>query len=360
MNSQRWKQHHNRERGRKRRSSQSQRSSGINEVQWARRLVHHALLAVVVRVLHGVELVHERGLASLGVNLRVVAGGGRTVTSTSGTGGGVRVTSLEVTLALADALTEGLATSGVRAGQASAGGVRAGKTVAVGAVGAVGVGGVRASEAGAGGDTGGRGVGATNSAGLTLEAVVTLLAASQDTTLLLKVGHGDGGKSRGSVVLGGVVVNLVDGDSRVDNMRLNGLLVDNRLDGLVDVVVDVLTADGGCNRLRVHGLDLGALVSELGSLSSETLLNLGVIAVLERTVLDGGKVVVVLLGENLAVLDGLDGGVVVVLVNLLVDGGLDLLVLLELMALVGDSRGDLLVDGGVVVAGAGPEDDSQY
>ena len=357
MNSQRWKQHHNRERGRKRRSSQSQRSSGINEVQWARRLVHHALLAVVVRVLHGVELVHERGLASLGVNLRVVAGGGRTVTSTSGTGGGVRVTSLEVTLALADALTEGLATSGVRAGQASAGGVRAGKTVAVGAVG---VGGVRASEAGAGGDTGGGGVGATNSAGLTLEAIVTLLAAGQDTTLLLKVGHGDGGKSRGSVVLGGVVVNLVNGDGGVDNVRLDGLLVDNGLDGLVDVVVDVLTADGGCNRLRVHGLDLGALVSKLGSLGSETLLDLGVVAVLERAVLDGGKVVVVLLGENLTVLDGLDGGVVVVLVNLLVDGGLDLLVLLELMALVGDSRGDLLVDGGVVVAGAGPEDDSQY
>lgn len=357
MNSQRWKQHHNRERGRKRRSSQSQRSSGINEVQWARRLVHHALLAVVVRVLHRVELVHERGLASLGVNLRVVAGGGRTVTSTSGTGGGVRVTSLEVTLALADALTEGLATSGVRAGQASAGGVRAGKTVAVGAVR---VGGVRASEAGAGGDTGGGGVGATNSAGLTLEAIVTLLAAGQDTTLLLKVGHGDGGKSRGSVVLGGIVVNLVNGDGGVDNVRLDGLLVDNGLDGLVDVVVDVLTADGGCNRLRVHGLDLGALVSKLGSLGSETLLDLGIVAVLERAVLDGGKVVVVLLGENLTVLDGLDGGVVVVLVNLLVDGGLDLLVLLELMALVGDSRGDLLVDGGVVVAGAGPEDDSQY
>ena len=347
MNSQRWKQHHNRERGRKRRSSQSQRSSGINEVQWARHLVHHALLAVVVRVLHGVKLVHERGLASLGVNLRVVAGGGRTVTSTSGTGGGVRVTSLEVTLALADALTEGLATSGVRAGQASAGGVRAGKTVAVGAVG---VGGVRASEAGAGGDTGGGGVGATDSAGLTLEAIVALLAAGQDTTLLLKVGHGDGGKSRGSVVLGGVVVNLVDGNGGVDNVRLDSLLVDDGLDGLVDVVVDVLTANGGCNRLRVHSLELGTLVSKLGSLSSETLLNLGVVAVLERAVLDGGKVVVVLLRENLTVLDGLDGGVVVVLVNLLVDGGLDLLVLLELMALVGDSRGNLLVDGGVVVA----------
>ena len=199
-------------------------------------------------------------------------------------------------------------------------------------------------------------MGTTDGAGLTLETVVTLLAASQDTTLLLKVGHGDGRKSRGAVVLSGVVVNLVDGDSGVDNVRLDGLLVDDGLDGLVDVVVDVLTADGGSDGLGVDSLDLSALVSELSSLSGETLLNLRVVTVLERTVLDSGKVVVVLLRKNLAVLDGLDGGVVVVLVNLLVDGSLDLLVLLELMALVGDSGSDLLVDSGVVVSRLGPEE----
>ena len=105
----------------------------------------------------------------------------------------------------------------------------------------------------------------------------------------------------------------------------------------------------------MHSIDLGALVTELGSLSGETLLDLGVVAVLERAVLNGGKVVVVLLGENLTVLDGLDGSVVVVLVNLLVDGSLDLLVLLELMALVGDSGSDLLVDSGVVVSRLGHE-----
>ena len=200
-------------------------------------------------------------------------------------------------------------------------------------------------------------MGTTNSAGLTLEAVVTLLAASQDTTLLLKVGHGDGRKSRGAVVLGSVVVDLVDGDGGVDNVGLDGLLVDNGLDGLVDVVVDVLTADGGGNRLGVDSLDLGALVSELSGLSGEALLDLGVVAVLERAVLDGGKVVVVLLGENLTVLDGLDRGVVVVLVNLLINGSLDLLVLLELMALVGDSGSDLLVDSGVVVSRLGPTEE---
>lgn len=239
------------------------------------------------------------------------------------------VTVLKVSLTLADALTKSLAASGVRVTE------------------------TRAGETSAGGGSGS--VGAANSAGLTLEAIVTLLAASQDTTLLLKVGHGDGRESRGGVVLSSVVVNLVDRDGGVDNVRLDGLLVDDGLDGLVDVVVDVLTADGGCNRLRVHSLELGALVSELGSLSGEALLDLGVVAVLERAVLDGGKVVVVLLGENLTVLDGLDGSVVVVLVNLLVDGGLDLLVLLELVALVGDSGSDLLVDSGVVVSRLGHE-----
>jgi hypothetical protein len=263
-----------------------------------------------------------------------------TVTGTGGASGGVRVGTvvLEVRLALADTLAKGLATSGVGvgAGEGRASVGRAGDTSA--------------------GETGARGVGATNSAGLTLEAVVTLLAASQDTTLLLEVGHRDGRKSRGAVVLGSVVVNLVDGDGGVDNVGLDGLLVDNGLDGLVDVVVDVLTTDGGGNRLGVDSLDLSALVSKLGSLGSKALLDLGVVAVLERAVLDGGKVVVVLLRENLAVLDGLDRGVVVVLVNLLVDGSLDLLVLLELMALVGDSGSDLLVDSGVVVSRLGPEE----
>lgn len=302
----------------KRRSSQSQRSSGINnENRKARRLVHHASLAVTVGVLLGVELVHQGGLASLGVNLGLTA-----VASAGGASGGVVVTSFKVSLTLADTLTKSLA-----AGSAGA------------------------SETGASGGS----VGAANSAGLTLEAIVALLTASQDTTLLLKVGHGDGRKGRGGVVLSSVVVNLVDRDGGVDNVRLDGLLVDDGLDGLVDVVVDVLTADGGCNRLRVHSLELGALISELGSLSSETLLDLGVVAVLERAVLDGGKVVVVLLGENLTVLDGLDGSVVVVLVNLLVNGSLDLLVLLELVALVGDSGSDLLMDSGVVVSRLGPE-----
>ena len=75
---------------------------------------------------------------------------------------------------------------------------------------------------------------------------------------------------------------------------------------------------------------------------------------LELAVLDRDDVVVMRLRENLAVDDGLDGGVVVVLVHLFVDGSLHVLVLRAVDGLVSDGRGDLLVDGGVIVAGLGP------
>lgn len=333
------------------------------------RLVHHALLAIVVRILHGVDSVEQRGLASLGVNLGAAAGG------TSGTGSGEAggtTLALKLTLTLADTLASGLTASGAGASQAGAGSVRSGEAVTGGVrAGQTGTSGVRASKTGASGagagDTVGAvvvavraseastgGVRATDGARLTLEAVVTLLAASENTTLLLKVGHADGRKSRGAVVLGSVVVNLVDGDSGVNDVRLNSLLVNDGLDGLVNVVVNVLATNGRLDTLSVTGLKLGALISKLRSLGGKALLHLGIVAVLEVTVLDSAKVVVVLLRENLTVLDGLDRGVVVVLVDLLVDSSLDLLVLVELVALVGNSRSDLFVDSGVVVTRAGP------
>ena len=72
--------------------------------------------------------------------------------------------------------------------------------------------------------------------------------------------------------------------------------------------------------------------------------------------LDRDDVVVVLLLKLDNILDGLDGGVVVVLVHLLVNGGLHILVLGAVDGLVDDGRGDLLVDGGVVVTRLGPGD----
>jgi hypothetical protein len=301
----------------KRRSSRLQ--SGINDEKETKHLLHETSLAIAVGVNLGVELVHEGRLG-----LVVVRG------TVGGTVSGGAL--------IADLVTKTL--TGRLVAETSAG---------VGMV----VGGVGASQTSASKTSAG-GVRATDGAGLTLESIVTLLTTSQDTTLLLEVGHADSGEGRGAVVLSGIVVNLVDGDGGVDNVGLNRLLVDNGLDGLVDVVVDVLAANRGGNGLSVLGLNLDALVSKLSGLGGETLLDLGVVAVLERAVLDGGKVVVVLLGKNLAVLDGLDRGVVVVLVNLLVDGSLDLLVLLELVGLVDNSGGNLLVDGGVVVTRLGP------
>lgn len=204
------------------------------------------------------------------------------------------------------------------------------------------------------GSAAGTAEGTTNRAWLTLEAVVALLTAGQDTTLLLKVGHADSWEGRGGVVLSSVVVNLVDGHGGVDDVGLDGLLLDNGLDSLVDVVVNVLAGDDGGDGAGVLALDTDLLVTELLLLGRKTGLDLLGIVVLELAVLDRDDVVVVLLGENLTVGHRLDRGVVVVLVDLFVDGGHDLLVLLAGDGLVDNGRGDLLVDSGVMVTRLGP------
>lgn len=59
--------------------------------------------------------------------------------------------------------------------------------------------------------------------GLSEEAVLALLAADEGATLCLELGHRNCRESRGGVVLGGVVVNLVDGNGGVGDVRLDGL-----------------------------------------------------------------------------------------------------------------------------------------
>jgi len=157
------------------------------------------------------------------------------------------------------------------------------------------------------------------------------------------------------VVGGSVVVNLVDWNNGVGDVWLNGLLLDDWLDGLVNVVVNVLATDGWLDGLGVLALALNVLVLVLGLLQPQLLGNLLVVAVLEVAVLDGGKVVVVHLWLDLLVEDWLDRGVVVVLVNLFVDSGLNILVLDKVVSLLSDGWSDLLVDGGVVVAGLAEE-----
>lgn len=173
--------------------------------------------------------------------------------------------------------------------------------------------------------------GASDRARLTLKAIVALLTTGENTTLLLVLGHGDWWELGGGVVLSSVVVDLVDWDGGVHNVRLDGLLVHNRLDGLVDVlggmlvevvhaarlqcthVVDVLARDGGASGAGLVSLNTSGGVLELSTLLRQaTLVLLGVI-MLEGAVLDGNDVVVVCLGKDLLIGDGLDGGVVVVL-----------------------------------------------
>lgn len=80
---------------------------------------------------------------------------------------------------------------------------------------------------------------ATNVLGHALELVVTLLTASQSTALGLELIHSHSRQGGGVVVSRLVMVNLMDRDSSVDNVRLNDLLLDDRLNGLVNVLLGV-------------------------------------------------------------------------------------------------------------------------
>jgi hypothetical protein len=76
----------------------------------------------------------------------------------------------------------------------------------------------------------------SNVLGNTLKLIVALLTAAENTALRLELVHGHGGQSSGLVVGGSVVVDLVNGDSGVYNIRLDNLLLDYGLDSLVDVL----------------------------------------------------------------------------------------------------------------------------
>jgi len=82
--------------------------------------------------------------------------------------------------------------------------------------------------------------------------------------------------------------------------------LDNGLDGLVNVVVDVLASDDGCDGVSVCGLANNTLILELSSLTCETCLDLSSIAMVELAGLYGDEVVCVLLREDLTVGDGLN------------------------------------------------------
>ena len=151
------------------------------------------------------------------------------------------------------------------------------------------------------------------------------------------------------------MVHLVDRNGGVDNVRLDSLLLDDGLNGLMDVVVDVLATDGSSLALAVGVSIYNALILELSLLLNKVALGSVVVAVIKLAVLDSAEFSSVLFRENLTILDGLNGAVVMVLVYLLIDRGLNLLVRVGLNDLVLDSGSNSLVDGCVVVSRLGHE-----
>ena len=71
------------------------------------------------------------------------------------------------------------------------------------------------------------------------------------------------------------------------------------------MVVDVLAGDDWQNRVCVLAIHMEDLILELGSLLREMVFNALVVPVIEVSVLDGSKLVGVLLWEDFPVLDGL-------------------------------------------------------
>lgn len=82
--------------------------------------------------------------------------------------------------------------------------------------------------------------GLVDTSGFTTELVDSLFPAGEVAARSLELVHAHGWESGSSVVLALIVVNLVHGNGGVHDAGLDGLLLHDGLDVLMDVVVDVL------------------------------------------------------------------------------------------------------------------------
>jgi len=188
-----------------------------------------------------------------------------------------------------------------------------------------------------------------NVLGHTLELIVALFTTAENTSLGLELIHGHGGQSSCSVVGSSIVVDLMNGDSGVNNIGLDNLLLHDWLNGLVNVVVHVFTSDGWRDTLALGSSFYNTLILELSLLLNKVPLGRVVIAVVKLAVLYGTKLSSVRLGKDLTVVNRLYCAVVVILVNLLVNSSVDLFVLVRLDGLVCYSWGNGLMDSGIMV-----------
>lgn len=150
--------------------------------------------------------------------------------------------------------------------------------------------------------------------------VCVALAAGKETSRSLEFIKGLHGQSRHAVVGGLSMVDFVDWDGSVDNLGLDGLLVDYGLDSLVDMVMDMLTSDSRGSLLGGGGASSGRGVLESGKLSAYSSSGLFLIVMTELFLDLRDEVMGVLLWKNFSVLNWLNGGVVVILVDFPVNG----------------------------------------
>lgn len=87
----------------------------------------------------------------------------------------------------------------------------------------------------------------------------------------------------------------MNGDGGVNDVWLDCLFLDNRLDGLVHVVVDMLASYRGRNTLGVSFWCANVLIFELGSFNLKLAGNILLVAVVVFSVLDRLQVVMMLL-----------------------------------------------------------------
>jgi len=186
--------------------------------------------------------------------------------------------------------------------------------------------------------------------------VVRVLVDVGSSDLGLELLQTNSGEDSGLVYDRSIGDSLNDGDGGVNVGGLDGLPLDDGLDGLVDVVVNVLVGNGRSSGQSPLGVSDGGGVLVSVPLLLELLPVLGEHVVLGFTDDLGDDVVLVLGSQGLVVGDGLDTVLVVVDVPLTVDG-LDLLDGLDgLDVLLNDGSGGLSADLGSVLLSVGAQE----
>lgn len=76
-----------------------------------------------------------------------------------------------------------------------------------------------------------------NSIRRAVKGVSALLIAAQGATLVLELKHGHFKEGGGSIVFRLIIVHFVDQDSYVNDLRLDNIFLNNKLDNLIDIYV---------------------------------------------------------------------------------------------------------------------------